>query len=59
MALEELIDCPAETNHTPARRQGFDGERQNDVVDHPGGDRTLGGAHSSAPKHQASTPFCA
>ena len=59
VALEELVDRRPEPHQSAPRTQGFDGERQHDVVDDLGRGGALEHRHGSTPRHQASTPFCA
>ena len=59
MALEQIVDRRAEPHQPATGAERFDRERQNDIVDDGGRGGALRNGHGSAPRHQASTPFCA
>ena len=57
MATEELVDRRTKPHEAPPRAERFDGEGQNNIVDHAGGRCALGDGHGRTPNTQASTPF--
>ena len=60
VALQDGVERRPEPRHAPSRREPLDGIGSDDVVAGDVGDvADLVGHGASAPKHQASTPFCA